>query len=95
MRTTNLIQVDALYLRSNAILSLTSKGAIVMLDVVEEVELVHDNGDDCHHSGVDSTHQPGGPTSLASTCHYVVGRRETEGLDLDKLSVRLRMKCCV
>ena len=84
MRTTNLIQVDALYLRSNAILSLTSKGAIVMLDVVEEVELVHDNGDDGHHSGVDSTHQPGGPTSLACPCHYVVGRRETQGLDLDK-----------
>ena len=56
-----------------------------MLDVVEEVELVHDNGDDGHHSGVDSTHQPGGPTSLASTSHYVVGRRETQGQDLDEL----------
>ena len=76
-------------------MSFTSKGAIVMLDVVEEVELVHDNGDDGHHSGVDSTHQPGGPTSLACTSHYVVGRRKTEGLDLDKLSVRLRVKCCV
>ena len=76
-------------------MSFTSKGAIVMLDVVEEVELVHDNGDDGHHSGVDSTDQPGGPTSLARTSHYVVGRRKTEGLDLDKLSVRLRVKCCV
>ena len=65
-------------------MSFTSKGAVVMLDVVEEVELVHDNGDDGHHSGVDSTHQPGGPTSLARTSHNVVGRRETEGLDLDK-----------
>ena len=76
-------------------MSFNSKGAVVMLDVVEEVELVHDNGDDGHHSGVDSTHQPGGPTSLACTCHYVVGRRKTEGLDLDKLWIRLRVKCCV
>ena len=76
-------------------MSFTSKGAVVMLDVVEEVELVHDNGDDGHHSGVDSTHQPGGPTSLACTSHYVVGRRKTKGLDLDKLSVRLRVKCYV
>ena len=66
-------------------MSFTSKGAIVMLDVVEEVELVHDNGGDGHHSGVDSTHQPGGPTSLACTSHYVVGRRETQGQDLDEL----------
>ena len=86
MRTTNLIQVDAHVLEElDAIVSFTSKGAVVVLDVVEEVELVHDNGDDGHHSGVDSTHQPGGPTSLASTSHYVVGRRETQGLDLNEL----------
>lgn len=51
----------------------TSKGAIVMLDILGKVEFVHHNRDDGHHPGIDSCHMPGGIATLACPGHNMVG----------------------
>ena len=44
-----------------------------MFDVIQEIELVHDNGYNGHHPGINCSNQPGGPASLAGTSYNVVG----------------------
>ena len=54
----------------------------MVLDVLHEVELVHDDGHDADHPGVHGAHQPGVPAPLAGAAHHVVGGGEAEGLHL-------------
>ena len=55
-----------------------------MFDVIQEIELVHDDGYNGHHSWINGSNQPGGPASLAGTSHNVVGGRQTKSLNLNK-----------
>ena len=60
----------------------TSKGAIVMLDILCKVEFVHHNWDDGDHPGINSRHMPSGIATFACPSHYMVGRSQAECLNL-------------
>ena len=61
----------------------TSKGAIVMLDILGKVEFVHHNWDNGNHPGVDSCHMPSGIATFACPGHYMVGWSQAQCLNLE------------
>ena len=64
----------------------TSKGAIVMLDILGKVEFVHHNRDDGDHSGIDSGHMPSGIATFACPGHNMVGGGQAQCLNLKMVS---------